>query len=80
MALPVLPGQAWVPAASAAPVASIMAMLFATVALPFLTLAATGPLVQAWFARRYPERSPYRLYAVSNIGSLLALLGYPFLI
>ena len=80
VALPVLPGQAWVPEASAAPVASIMAMLFATVALPFLTLAATGPLVQAWFARRYPERSPYRLYAVSNIGSLLALLGYPFLI
>ena len=55
-------------------------MLSVHVALPFLALAATGPLVQAWFARRYPTRSPYPLYAVSNAGSLLAMLSYPFLL
>ena len=60
------------------PSAAILAMLLANVALPFAALAATGPLVAAWFARRFPERSPYPLYAVSNAGSLLALLVYPF--
>ena len=44
-----------------------------------LLLSATGPLLQSWFSARYPGRSPYRLYAISNAGSLLALVGYPFL-
>src|SRR5690606_23707116 len=48
--------------------------------LPYFALSATGPLLQAWFARSYPTRSPYALYALSNIGSLLALLSYPFLV
>jgi len=48
-------------------------MLSVHVAPPFVALAATGPLVQAWFARRHPTRSPYPLYAVSNAGSFLAL-------
>ena len=55
-------------------------MLLANVALPFFALAATGPLVAVWFSRRYPTRSPYPLYAVSNLGSLVALLAYPFAI
>ncbi|MCH8835741.1 MAG: hypothetical protein IH925_07320 [Proteobacteria bacterium] len=55
-----------------------MAMLTSNVALPFMALASTGPLVQAWFARAYPNRSPYPLSAVSNIGSFAALLAYPF--
>jgi spermidine synthase len=80
VSLPVLPGDAWKQGALGEPSSSILAMLSANVALPFLVLAATGPLVQAWFARRYPDRSPYPLYAVSNFGSLLALLGYPILI
>ena len=40
--------------------------------------AAPGPLLQAWFSAAYPNRSPYRLYALSNLGSLIALLSYPF--
>jgi hypothetical protein len=48
------------------------------VGLPYGLLASTGPLVQAWFSRAYPERSPYRLYALSNIGSLATLVSYPF--
>jgi SAM-dependent methyltransferase len=78
LALPVLPGDAWQPEGSGDPSARILAMLLANVGLPFFALAATGPLVAAWFSRRYPARSPYPLYAVSNLGSLIALLAYPF--
>jgi hypothetical protein len=76
----ILPSEAWTPAGGTEPTRAILAMLGFHVALPFLALAATGPLVQAWFARRYPRRSPYPLYAVSNAGSLVAMLSYPFLL
>lgn len=46
--------------------------------LPYLVLSATGPLLQEWFRRTSPGASPYRLYALSNVGSLLALISYPF--
>ena len=49
-----------------------------SIGLPYFVLSATGPLLQAWFARAFPGRIPYRLYALSNIGSLLALASYPF--
>ena len=62
------------------PTGRILLLLAASVGLPYFVLSATGPLVQAWFARDYPGRSPYRLYSLSNVGSLLALLTYPFLI
>jgi spermidine synthase len=78
VALPVLPADVWKPEPGADPSAAILLMLLANVALPFAVLAATGPLVSAWFARSFPDRSPYPLYAVSNAGSLLALLVYPF--
>ena len=78
--LPVLPGAQWKPGPLDDPSHSILVLLLANVALPFLALAATGPLLQAWFARRHPTRSPYALYAVSNIGSLAALLVFPSLI
>jgi hypothetical protein len=78
LVLPVLPSDAWKPEGTEDPATRILLMLLANVALPFLVLAATGPLVATWFARRYPARSPYPLYAVSNLGSLLALLAYPF--
>ena len=48
--------------------------------LPYFLLAATSPLVQAWFAQARPGENPYRLFAVSNLASLVALLGYPFLV
>jgi hypothetical protein len=51
-----------------------------SVGLPYFLLSTTGPLVQSWFATRFPGRSPFRLYALSNIGSLLALVSYPFLV
>ncbi|MDG2333715.1 MAG: ferrichrome ABC transporter permease [Myxococcota bacterium] len=78
--LPVLPGEGWQPAAAADPGLRIVVMLAVNVGLPFIVLAATGPLTQAWFVSVAPGRSPYGLYAVSNLGSLMALLGYPFVL
>jgi len=75
--LPVGPGAEWKPADDSYPTARILRLLTATVGLPYFLLSATSPLVQAWFRGRYPGRSPYRLYAVSNFGSLAALLTYP---
>ncbi|MBN2497423.1 MAG: fused MFS/spermidine synthase [Deltaproteobacteria bacterium] len=60
------------------PVVAILLALTLAVGLPFLLLSSTSPLLQAWFHRCDPGRSPYRLYAISNIGSMLALLAYPF--
>jgi SAM-dependent methyltransferase len=77
---PLLPAASWMPGGQESPVPAILVLLAATVGLPFLALAATTPLLQAWFSRTWPGRSPYRLYALSNMGSLLALLSYPFLV
>lgn len=78
--LPILPDPAWKPAGGDEPVSRILLLLAATVGLPYFLLSATSPLVQAWFARARPGTNPYRLFAVSNLASLLALVGYPFLI
>ena len=77
--LPVAPDAAWKPVGGDTPVWRILALLFATVGLPYFLLSSTSPLVQAWFARAFPGSSPYRLFALSNFASMLALLGYPFL-
>ncbi len=77
--LPVAPDVSWKPAGGDNPVWGILALLFATVGLPYFLLSSTSPLVQAWFARAFPGSSPYRLFALSNLASMLALLGYPFL-
>ena len=78
--LPILPGPEWKPADSLHPQIRIVALLLAVVGLPYLLLSTTGPLLQSWYARSRRGGSPYRLYALSNIGSLAALLGYPLLI
>ena len=63
----------------APPTAQVLGVLTATIGLPYLALSATGPLVQAFWARS-TGGSPYRLYALSNLGSMLGLLAYPALI
>jgi hypothetical protein len=78
--LPIAPSETWKPSGAADPTWRILALLTVTVGGPFLVLSATGPLIQAWSARLHPGRSPYRLYALSNAGSLLGLLSYPFLV
>ena len=78
--LPVVPEPAvWKPRSAEDPAAGILFLLAANVGLPYLVLSATGPLLQRWFHDRFPARSPFRLYALSNTGSLLALVTFPFL-
>ena len=76
--LPITPADAWKPMGAENPVLRILALLAVSVGLPYFVLSATGPLMQQWFTRTSPGRSPYRLYALSNAGSLLALVSYPF--
>ncbi len=76
--LPILPGTYWKPHDSSNPTWQILLLLAGTVGLPYFALSATSPLVQLWFSGVWPDRSPYRLYALSNAGSLAALLSYPF--
>jgi MFS family permease len=77
---PVMPDSSWKSQNVNAPILDIFRLLVASVGLPYFILAANGPLMQAWFSRRFPERSYARLYALSNLGSLLGLLAYPVLI
>jgi hypothetical protein len=78
--LPLHPNAAiWKPASAADPSGRILLLLTVTVGGPYLLLSATAPLVQRWFTLDNPEKSPWRLYALSNFGSFLALLSYPFL-
>src|SRR4029078_8737975 len=77
--LPIIPAEVWKPTGTEEPITRILLLLSATVGLPYLLLASTSPLLQAWFARARPGQDPYRLFAVSNFASLLALVGYPLL-
>jgi SAM-dependent methyltransferase len=77
--LPIWPSASWKPTGGADPTVRILLLLAATVGLPYFLLSTTGPLLQAWYARRYREAAPYRLYALSNAGSMLALVSYPVL-
>jgi len=77
---PLLPGVGWKPVSPEHPVAHILVLLAVAVGLPFLVLSTTGPLLQSWFALELDGRSPYRLYALSNLGSLLGLVTYPFVV
>ena len=78
--LPITPGDQWKPTDGSHAAGHILLLLLACLGLPYLVLSATGPLLQAWFSKANPGVSPYRLYALSNIGSLLALLVYPFVL
>ncbi|MGE5323165.1 MAG: fused MFS/spermidine synthase [Actinomycetota bacterium] len=69
------------------PIVSVFVLLAALIGFPFVALAATNPLLQSWYVRDCESRAgegqhirPYRLFAVSNFGSLLALLIYPWLV
>lgn len=80
LALPILPSAAWRPTGAELPVFRILALLVACVGAPYMLLSATSPLLQAWYADANRSTRPYRLYALSNAGSLIALLSYPVLV
>ncbi|CAN5155828.1 fused MFS/spermidine synthase [soil metagenome] len=82
--LPITADPALRPSEPGDPTARILLVLVLTIGLPYFMLSTTGPLVQSWFARVRGDRSAagtakvYRLFALSNLASLLALVAYPF--
>lgn len=61
------------------PALALLTTLLLSVGLPFFILSSTSILIQRWFNQLYPKINPYPLYALSNLGSLLGILTYPFL-
>jgi SAM-dependent methyltransferase len=78
--LPIAPEIFWRSHVEIDPAWRILGLLTFSLGLPFVLLSATSPLLQTWYARRASGRSPYPLFALSNLASLLALLSFPFLI
>jgi hypothetical protein len=78
--LPIIPSVAFKPAADTDAALRILLLLTATIGLPYFLLSTTGPLLQKWVAPRFPEKTVYRLFALSNFGSLVGLLAFPFAI
>jgi hypothetical protein len=76
--LPIIPSAALKPTADADAALRILVLLAATIGLPYFLLSTTGPLLQKWVAPQFPEKSVYRLFALSNFGSLIGLLAFPF--
>jgi hypothetical protein len=80
LVLPIVPEDSWKPPAPFHPAVHILWILGATIGLPYFLLSSTSPLLQAWYVQKDANASPYRLYAVSNIASMLALASYPVLV
>jgi SAM-dependent methyltransferase len=80
LVLPIYPSVAWKPAGGTEPTVEILGLLAVSIGLPYFLLSTTGPLLQAWYTRRFHGAMPYRLYALSNAGSMFALISYPVLI
>ncbi len=80
LALPVRPRLEFAVAYAQSPVLSILTVLSVSVGLPYFLLSSTSPLLQAWFAASYTAAFPWRLFAISNAASVIALLAYPLLI
>jgi len=78
--LPIAPSPARRPEGTDTPTLGLLMLLSASVGIPYLLLSSTSPLVQSWLAGMRPGVSPYRFYALSNVGSFLALVSYPFVV
>ncbi|HVJ69579.1 MAG TPA: hypothetical protein VM510_16500, partial [Caulifigura sp.] len=78
--LPIIPSEAWKGHTAPNPTWTICGLLATAVGLPYFSLSATGPLLQAWYYKWRADGSPYRLYALSNAGSLAGLLTYPLIV
>ena len=78
--LPILPDASWQPQGGEDPTLFILALLMASIGLPYFLLSTTGPLIQAWVARSGVDAHVYRYFSLSNLASLIALISYPFLI
>ncbi|MFH0726161.1 MAG: fused MFS/spermidine synthase [Pseudomonadota bacterium] len=78
--LPIVADSSWKPNGNEDPTWRILGLLLSTVGLPYFLLSTTGPLVQSWCASIMHSKTVYRLFSLSNLASLLALVCYPFLI
>ena len=76
----ITPSAAWRPLNTVNPIGSVILILLTVAGLPFFVLSTTGPLLQRWFIRQGGSSETYRFYAISNLGSLLGLLTFPFLL
>ncbi len=77
---PITPDISWRPGGNAFPIWEVFKLLTISVGPAYFLLSTNSPIMQAWFSRAYPQRSPYVLYALSNVGSLLALVTYPLIV
>lgn len=80
LTLPILAPESWKPAGGEEPISRILLLLAVTIGLPYVLLSTTSPLIQSYFARLRPGQDPYRLFALSNAASLVALVAYPVVI
>ena len=78
--LPILPNAIWQPKPGEDPTWKVFAVLATSVGLPYTLLSSTSPLLQSWYANRKTGGLPYRYFALSNAGSMVALLAYPVLV
>jgi len=76
----ILPKETMKPSADRSEIYQIILILLLTIGIPYFTLSTTSPLLQYWFAKTQKDKEPYLLYSFSNMGSMLGLLSYPFLI
>jgi hypothetical protein len=80
LSLPIIPSASWKDSAQSLPELKILALLTCTVGLPYTLLSCSSPLLATLFKRNFPSVDPYKLFAWSNLGSMLGLLSYPVLI
>ena len=80
LVLPILAPESWKPVGGEEPISRILLLLAVTIGLPYVLLSTTSPLIQSYFARLHPGSDPYRLFALSNAASLIALVAYPMVI
>ena len=80
--LPIIISGNVVPPTDRNPVPWLLTLMLTSVGLPFFVVSASAPMLQKWFSQTQHKSSsdPYFLYVESNLGSIIALLGYPFLI
>lgn len=78
--IPITPGVNWKPQGGENPSVQILLLLAACVGAPYFLLSTTSPLLQSWYSRTGKGALPYRLFALSNLGSMLALISYPILV
>jgi spermidine synthase len=82
LVLPIAIPDGWAPPVDSTPIPALMLLLVVALGAPFFVVSSTAPLLQRWFSHTsHPSaRDPYFLYAASNLGSIVALLGYPFVV